>query len=107
MIKIQENICNKLPGITSLFISFSYNKDIINLIKNCDGYNFNKKTLGWEVPINSLAYILDNLTYYDDIDLTLMREVEQQEIVEPTLEYKLKPFDYQMDGIKYGLNNDR
>lgn len=107
MITIKEDICNKLPGITSLFISFTYNKEINNLIKNCDVYNFNKKTLVWEVPINSLSYILDNLTYYDDIDLTLMKNENKKEDIEPSLEYKLKPFDYQMEGIKYGLNNDR
>lgn len=108
MIKIKENVCAKVPGITSLFISFSYNKEIINLIKNCDVYNFDKKTLDWEVPVNSLSYILDNLTYYDDIELSLMKDVKKEiQVIEPTLEYKLQPYDYQMEGIKYGLNNDR
>lgn len=108
MIKIKENVCAKVPGITSLFISFSYNKEIINLIKNCDAYNFDKKTLEWEVPVNSLSYILDNLTYYDDIELSLMKDVKKEiQVIEPTLEYKLQPYDYQMEGIKYGLNNDR
>ncbi len=108
MIKIKENVCAKVPGITSLFISFSYNKEIINLIKNCDVYNFDKKTLDWEVPVNSLSYILDNLTYYDDIELSLMKDVKKEiQEIEPTLEYKLQPYDYQMEGIKYGLNNDR
>lgn len=108
MIKIKENVCAKVPGITSLFISFSYNKEIINLIKNCDVYNFDKKTLDWEVPVNSLSYILDNLTYYDDIELSLMKDVKKEiQEIEPTLKYKLQPYDYQMKGIKYGLNNDR
>lgn len=108
MIKIKENVCAKVPGITSLFISFSYNKEIINLIKNCDAYNFDKKTLEWEVPVNSLSYILDNLTYYDDIELSLMKDVKKEiQVIEPTLKYKLQPYDYQMEGIKYGLNNDR
>ena len=108
MIKIKENVCAKYLGITSLFISFSYNKEIINLIKNCDAYNFDKKTLEWEVPVNSLSYILDNLTYYDDIELSLMKDVKKEiQVIEPTLKYKLQPYDYQMEGIKYGLNNDR
>lgn len=107
MIKIKENVCAKVPGITSLFISFSYNKEIINLIKNCDVYNFDKKTLEWEVPVTSLSYILDNLTYYDDIELSLMEDVKKEiQVIEPTLKYKLQPYDYQMEGIKYGLNND-
>lgn len=107
MIYIKEEHCKKLPGITSLFLSFKYNKDIINLIKNCDAYIFDKKTLEWELPINSLTYLLDTLVYYDDIDLTLHKDKEIKKEIIPQLEYKLKPFDYQMDGIKFGLNNEK
>ena len=32
MIKIEERIPQKIPGLTSLFISFVYNKDTINNI---------------------------------------------------------------------------
>lgn len=107
MIRIREDKCEKLPGITSLFISFSYHKEIINLIKNCDAYFFNKKSLEWELPINSLSYIIDNLVYYDNIELHLMSDEKDISDIEPTLKYKLEPFDYQMEGIKFGLNKDR
>ena len=107
MITIRENICDKLPGITSLFITFPFNQEIINLVKNCDVYRFNKKTKEWELPINSLSYILDNLTYYDDIELNLYPEKEALNREPVLLDfYKLKPFDYQLDGIKYGLSKD-
>ena len=36
MIKIDERQTNKLPGKTSLFISFKYNPLIIEIIKQCD-----------------------------------------------------------------------
>jgi hypothetical protein len=108
MITIREDSCKKLPGITSLFISFSFNQEIINLLKNCDAYIFDKKTLEWEVPINSLSYVLDNLVYYDDITLNLLKDKETEtNVIKPSLSYKLKPFDYQMEGITYGLNKDR
>jgi len=107
MIRIREDKCEKLPGITSLFLSFSYHKEIINLIKNCDAYFFDKKSLEWELPINSLSYIIDNLVYYDNIELHLMSDEKDISDIEPTLRYKLDPFDYQMEGIKFGLNKDR
>lgn len=44
MIKIKEDKCVKLSGITSLFVSFSFNKDIINIIKSYDKYVYDKKT---------------------------------------------------------------
>lgn len=107
MIEIRENYCKKLPGLTSLFVSFPFNQNIINLLKNCDSYIYDKNTKQWELPINSLNYLLDNLTYYDDIDLFLLEDEKEREEIEPILEYKLKPFDYQYEGIKYGINNDK
>ena len=44
MIKISERATSKLPGITSLFISFNYNKDYVDKIKTLsNSYNFDKK----------------------------------------------------------------
>jgi hypothetical protein len=37
MINIEEKVADKVPGLTSLFITFEYNKDIVDVIKTCDG----------------------------------------------------------------------
>lgn len=34
MIKIQEDICKKLPGVTSLFLEFEYNQAIIDTLQD-------------------------------------------------------------------------
>ena len=109
MIHIREDKKRELGGINSLFIRFEYDKNVINILKSCGTYAFDKKTLEWELPVNSLAYVLDNLTYFDDIELMLNDECEDAEVIEPELidEYKTKPFDYQLDGIRYGLNHDK
>jgi SWI/SNF-related matrix-associated actin-dependent regulator 1 of chromatin subfamily A len=59
------------------------------------------------VPITSLSYLLDNLVYFDDIKLNIKEEGETKEKIKPILEYKTKPFPYQLEGITYGLNNDK
>lgn len=74
MIKIREDNCQKLSGITSLFLSFKFNSEIINVIKSYDKYVFDKKTYEWELPVNALSYLLDNLTYIDDIELHLYKD---------------------------------
>ena len=71
MITIKENKPNKMSGITSLFLSFNYNEKVINEIKKEPIYNFDSKTKEWELPLTSLSSLLDNLTYLDDIKLTL------------------------------------
>lgn len=109
MIYITENTPEKLSGTTSIFLSFKYNPEIINLIKtNFTVYNYNKKTQTWELPINCLSQILDLLTYIDDIKLKLY-DSSKSVLNEPKLveNYKLPPFKYQEDGIKYGLTHDK
>lgn len=111
MIYLKEAKTKKLAGNTAIFISFPYNKDatsIINIIKAGGTYAYNPKTKTWEVPITLLAYILDNLTYFADITLTT---AVSDEVYEPqrnaVLTYNTAPFQYQLDGINYGLNNNK
>lgn len=72
MITIIEEKPKKLSGLTSLSISFKYNPKIVEIIKSSEKYIYNPETRSWEVPISSLAYLLDNLTYVDDITLKLI-----------------------------------
>lgn len=106
MIYITEGTCTKLSGLSSLYISFKFNQDIINVIKTSDKYIFDKKTYLWEVPVNSLAYLLDNLTYIDDITLQLLKDKETKELLEPKVIYKLPPFKHQSDAVVFGLNRE-
>lgn len=109
MIKIEERRCEKLSGLTSLFISFEYNQDIINNIKsNIDTYLYNSKTKEWEIPITYLQFILDNFTSLDDIELNIYTEpnVKTAEIELDVNKYKLKPYEHQIDAIKYGLTHN-
>lgn len=107
MIYISEDKSNKLSGNTSLFLSFYFNQDVINVIKSSGTSFFNKITRIWEVPVTSLAYLLDNLVYFDEIKLTIKEDGEDKESSIPILEYKTKPFPYQLEGITYGLNHDK
>lgn len=107
MIKIEEHQTVKLPGQTSLFVSFDYNKDIVDNIKSLNSalYNPNKKE--WEVPLTSLSELLDRCCCYDDIDVSLLQEEHKDNIDYPLMDYKTTPFDYQRQGIEFGLNHDR
>ena len=45
MIRIDERIPVKIPGTSALFLSFNYNKDIVEKIKTLSPvFNFDKKT---------------------------------------------------------------
>lgn len=112
MILIEEKECLKLPGLTSLFISFSKVSpqifhEILTVLKSRELYNFDKKTNKWELPITDLAFLLDNLTILDDININILNSKDKEvgEIIKPSLNYKTKPKDHQIEGIEYGLNH--
>ena len=109
MIKIEERECEKLSGLTSLFLSFDYNEEIINAIKQiADVYLFNKKTKEWEIPITYLSKLLDNLNAFDAIDISLYPTKESSsKPVKTILNYKLKPFKHQLEAIEFGLQHPR
>lgn len=74
MINIIENTPEELSGTSSLFLKFSYNKEVINIIKKCNCYVYNSKNYTWEVPVTNLSFLLDELTYFDDITLKLKKD---------------------------------
>lgn len=105
MIKIIEAPPNKLSGITSLHISFDFNAEIIPILKSCDKYIYDKKTHIWEFPITCLSYLLDNLTYLDDITLKLYQQEVQDAPLTATLSHEYPPFEHQLEAINYGLSH--
>ena len=104
MIYIAERQSKKNVGKTSLFIKFDYNQEYINIIKQAENAIWHKKDLEWELPINKLAFLIDNFSLLDDIELSILPD-EQKEKLDLTLDYKTKPFDYQEDGIRWLINN--
>ena len=106
MIQIEEKTAVKVPGMTSLFLTFEYNKDAIEVIKSCDGAQWDKKKKWWEVPILNLSYLLDRLVLLDDIQLTLKDEQSRQYQKYVPKEGDVL-FEHQIQGVEFGTNNDK
>ena len=109
MIKIYERQTVKVPGITSLFVSFDFNKQIVEELKILSNTFYNADTREWEIPLTSLSEFLDRVCKLDSIELRLAQYgcagVAQAKT--PNVDkYKTKPFDYQLEGITWGLNHD-
>lgn len=105
MIKIDERKHDRLGGVNSLFLSFSPQPEIISIIKLCNAYYYNNKNFEWEVPLTNLAFLLDNLTYYDDITLTLDNgAVDSCNALQSMITIpKAKLFNHQKEAVEYGL----
>lgn len=110
MITVQERVTKKLPGQTSLFVSFNYNKLIVEELKLLSNTNYDADTKEWELPITSLSEFIDRVCKIDDIQLQLAQDDSSGVAQETTVDkynYKTQPFDYQLDGINFGLTHDQ
>ena len=107
MIYIFEDKPQKLSGLRSLYISFDYDREILNIVKSSGTYFFHINNCLWEVPITSLTYLLDNLCYMDDIDLIVEDNAETDNLRHGKLTYKTTPYQYQKEGVEYFLNHNK
>lgn len=108
MIYIEEREPKKIPGSTSLFLKFNYNINIINFLKSLSCKSYDKKKFEWEIPICSLKTTIDNLYNIDDITLKLLKDKkEKKTYTKITSEFKITPYQYQLEGIEYGLNHKK
>lgn len=107
MITIKEDLTKNCPGITSLFITFTYRPELVNVLHNFSGSFFNKKDCYWEVSIGYLADLLDAFIEYDDIELFLKEDKENKDKIYQIKPIKTKLFSYQETAVQYGLNHDK
>lgn len=106
MIIITEDIPKKCPGETSLFVRFKYNPDIVSIVKQCDGALYDKKNILWEVPVSELSTLIRKLNAFDEIELKFLNKINFPEEPVWLPDFKTKPFEYQLEGIRYGLQSD-
>ena len=107
MIRIVEAPTRKLPGLSSLFITFDFNRQIVDEIKLLETRIFDENHKDWEIPTSDLSKLLDILTNLDDIDLQLIATQEAEYIEYNLIPQKTQPFKHQYEAIQYGLNHDR
>lgn len=111
MILIEERKSEKLPTPTSLFVITPYNKAVVDIIKMASSSNYDKKTNEWEVPVIDLALLVNQLYKFDDVKIIPATKDYSKHIKEEKKyklgKYLLKPFDYQEEGIQYGLNHEQ
>ena len=109
----------KISGLSSICVTFNFNQYIVDALKTIPTYYYHKKDNVWEFPICYLNRLLDNLTFLDEITLSLLNTPESGEFhfgrqfnLEPLSEtekvsFKMKPFDHQLEAINFGLEHEK
>ena len=103
----------KQPGESSFFISFQFDQRIVDVMRQIPNALWHKKLTKWEIPTTSLSRAIQLLHNLDTIDVTIYNvescpSKEDLKLVNNfTTKFKTKPFEYQEEGIKYGLTHDK
>lgn len=110
---------SKISGISSLAVTFDFNQEVVDALKTVPTYYYHKKDKIWEFPICYLGRLLDNLTFFDSIQLKLLDTPKSGEFrfnksydLQPLSEiekvsFKIKPFEHQLEAINYGLSQEK
>jgi len=107
MINIEVKKAKKVNGDRSAFISFPYDNELVNILRNEPNRFWHSKEKLWEIPARRLINFVNNVGNRE-ITLTgeFIEEVNQIEI--PTgFEFKTNPFNHQSEGFEYGLKYDK
>ncbi len=107
MIKIKEDVTTKIPGLTSLYITLNpVDTNVLNILHQCPPYNYNKNIKSWEIPVTRLSKFINMATKFDDIELDLMKNVPIKKLDYEPSKFRTKPYQHQIEVIKYGLQHD-
>lgn len=104
--KLANNILVKKSG----FVSFDYNPDIVNYIKQMGTRVYNPNNHTWEMPINNIIGLCNKFEK-ETIEIGgIYEDLHKQEFeidIPKDFEFKTKPFSHQIDGVRFGLNKKK
>lgn len=109
MIDIRIDEAKKCNGDWSLYVTFPYNQKIVDVIRTYPTRSWDKDKKEWELPFKCFKPFIDALPDQNfDIHGNWRAFGQKKKIEMPVgFQFKTNPFQHQIDGFEYGLNNDR
>lgn len=109
MIDIRVDTANKCNGDWSMYVTFPYNDKIVDVVRSFPSRFWDKDKKEWELPFKVFKSFIDALPEQNfDIHGNWKAFEEKKAVEMPTgFQFKTNPFQHQVEGFKYGLNNDR
>lgn len=102
-VKLKPTSLSKL----SAFVSFNYDSDLVSIVKSLGTRVYLPDSRCWEIPESSVPMLLNRLSSYDVRLMGVMEHDTKKKIDLPEgFTFKTKPYDHQVEGVMYGLEND-
>jgi len=108
MIRIQIDKAKKCNSEYSLYITFDFDMRIVNAIREFPSKFWDPDNKIWELPFNKLGEFVKSVDW-TEIEITGQYiSLEKPKAVIPKgFEFKTNPYEHQIVGFNFGLNNDR
>ena len=111
MAKVNVKIANstRCNGDYSLYVTFDFDMRIVEVIRSFSTKFWNAEDKIWELPINKLTELTTKIDWCEfDITADEYVTLEKPEVKVPdNFSFKTNPYDHQIVGFNYGLQNDR
>lgn len=127
MLYLRAGFSDKLNSDYSIFVSFIYKPQYVQLMKTMPKRAWNDKTKEWEISWDCYSNLIGTLNTnnipYNGADFMysieeLKKTVEKMQTIQTQdanvddsilddVEFKTQPFKYQKEGIAYGLTHDK
>ena len=105
-----DKLSNNILVKKSAFVSFDYNPDIVSFIKQMGTRVYNPDNHTWEMPINNIISLCNKFEN-EEIQISgIYEDLHKQEFeidIPKDFEFKTKPFNHQIDGVRFGLNKKK
>lgn len=108
MIKIKVDKSKKCNGDHSLFVSFPYDNKVVEIVRGLSERYWDAEHKVWECNFKALPILIDSLQSYEIEISGMYVSMQKKKAVMPDgFAFKTKPYDHQIDGFNFGLENDR
>ena len=108
MVNIRIDRSNKLNGDYSLFVTFDFDMRIVNAIREFPSKYWDAASKIWELPFIKLGEFVEKLPWCEfDISGQYVMLDKPKAEVPANFKFKTKPYEHQIVGFNFGLNNDR
>lgn len=105
-----EKLSNNILVKKSAFVSFDYNADIVSFIKQMGTRVYNPDNNTWEIPLNNIISLCNK---FEDEEIKIdgvyenLNEKKFKIDIPKGFEFKTKPFEHQIEGVRFGLDKKK
>lgn len=127
MMYLRAGFANQVNSKYSIFVKFNYNPSYVEIVKSMKMRAYNPNTKEWEIAWEEYTPFIGTLNQYNipyngkDFEFSIKQLNEQVEKLQTiqrqeanvdasvldSVEFKTNPYQYQREGIAYGLIHDK